>query len=73
MSLVNRLAFSLVSIGALGAAPPAAAFACVDLQRARIISNATAFSGTPVVAPIAYNAQAMGDAFILSAGAKYKF
>ena len=50
-----------------------AAFAYVDLQRARIDSDATAFGGTPVVTPIAYNAVARGDALILSGGAKYKF
>jgi long-chain fatty acid transport protein len=50
-----------------------AALAYVDLQSARVVSDATAFSGTPVVTPIAYNAVAMGDAIILSAGAKYKF
>jgi long-chain fatty acid transport protein len=50
-----------------------AALAYVDLQRARILSDATAFAGTPVVSPIAYNAVAAGDAIILSAGAKYRF
>jgi hypothetical protein len=38
-----------------------------------IISNATAYAGTPVVTPIDYVAEASGDAVIASAGVKFKF
>lgn len=43
------------------------------LQRSPIVSSATAYGGTPIVTPIAYNAETSGDAVIVSTGAKFKF
>jgi long-chain fatty acid transport protein len=50
-----------------------AAVAYVHLQSSPIISNATAYAGTPVVTPIDYVAEASGDAVIVSAGMKFEF
>jgi long-chain fatty acid transport protein len=49
------------------------ALAYVDLQASRINADATAYAGTPVVTPISYDAEASGNAFIISAGAKVRF
>ena len=50
-----------------------AAVAYIHLQSSPIISNATAYAGTPAVTPIAYDAEASGDAVIVSAGMKFRF
>lgn len=50
-----------------------AAVAYIHLQSSPIISNATAYAGSPVVTPIDYVAEASGDAVIVSAGVKFKF
>jgi long-chain fatty acid transport protein len=50
-----------------------AALAYIDLQASRVSGDATAYAGTPAVTPIAYDAEATGKAFIISAGAKYRF
>ncbi len=50
-----------------------AALGYVHLQRSAIVADATAFAGTPVVTPIAYNAQVTGEALIVSTGVKFKF
>jgi hypothetical protein len=49
------------------------ALAYVDLQASRINADATAYAGTPVVTPISYDAEARGNAFIISASAKVRF
>lgn len=50
-----------------------AAVAYLHVQSSPIIRNATAYAGTPVVTPIAYVAEASGDAVLISAGVKFKF
>ena len=50
-----------------------AAVAYVHLKSSPIISDATAYAGTPAVTPIAYIAEASGDAVIVSAGMKFRF
>jgi long-chain fatty acid transport protein len=50
-----------------------AALAYIDLARSRIVGSAADYAGTPAATPIAYNALATGNAFIVSYGLKYKF
>jgi long-chain fatty acid transport protein len=49
------------------------ALAYVHLQRSPILSDATAYAGTPIVTPISYDGNVTGEAVIVSAGAKFKF
>jgi long-chain fatty acid transport protein len=49
------------------------ALAYVHLARSPIVSDATAYSGTPLVTPISYLGQASGEAVIVSAGARMRF
>jgi long-chain fatty acid transport protein len=49
------------------------ALAYVDLQASRVSGDATAFAGTPAVTPISYEAEATGNAFIISMGTKLRF
>jgi long-chain fatty acid transport protein len=67
----------LVTVGATVRPSPRieldAALGYISLQRSRISGPADAYAGTPVATPISYDAEASGDAFILSSGVKFKF
>ncbi|HEY2658147.1 MAG TPA: outer membrane protein transport protein [Caulobacteraceae bacterium] len=50
-----------------------AALGYVHLQRSALVSNASAYAGTPVVTQISYSGEVSGDALIVSSGVKFKF
>ncbi len=49
------------------------ALAYVHLARSPLISDATAYAGTPAVTPISYDGVGQGHAFIVSSGVKVRF
>ena len=49
------------------------ALAYVHIARSPIVSDAAAYTGTPLVTPISYLGQAGGEAVIVSAGARMRF
>jgi long-chain fatty acid transport protein len=49
------------------------AIAYVHLQRSPLVSDFTAYAGSPVATPISYDGEASGDAIIVSSGVKFRF